>query len=299
MLLNWKTHQAISCIYTHTPKSHQNLTMGRWSYLDSDEERLPEGMTRVGYDADEGVYYFRDTDGSQWKGVPGRRYGPMHRIEGPPRPPQSSSSSSTLSLSPPSSPSSQSPSSSPTIVEPYVAYYPRRPDPEFVKLWNNQGSNQLAGEDGRDNGEPSKFDEAVQGVKAWATKQINPPSRKPYRSRNPSEEKLVDHDQSSDEMSDYDPDIDAELEEKRAAPSDRERRRSRDRQRPRQKSEPTRQGQTGTLLRVGQFIGDVLSFGSGPSSRPSLNRAPTVGHKSDGRASIVRSSTGRRRNTML
>ena len=272
--------------------------MGRWSYLDSDEERLPEGMTRTGYDADEGVYYFRDTDGSRWKGVPGRRYGPMHKIEEPPCPPQSSSSSSSLSMPPsPSSPSSPSLSSSPTIVEPYVAYYPRRPDPEFVKLWNNEGSNQAAGED---NGEPSKFGEAVQGVKAWATKQINPTSRKsPYRSQNPSEEKLVDP--FSDEMSDNGTDIDVELEEKKKVTSDRERRRSRDRQqqRPRQKSEPVRQGQTGTLLRVGQFIGDVLSFGSGPASKSSLNRAPTVSHKSGGMANIVRSSTKRRRNTML
>ncbi|AEO58170.1 hypothetical protein MYCTH_2305349 [Thermothelomyces thermophilus ATCC 42464] len=54
--------------------------MGRWSYLDSDEERLPEGMVRVGYDADTQVYTYRDSDGSYWEGAPGARYGKLHRV---------------------------------------------------------------------------------------------------------------------------------------------------------------------------------------------------------------------------
>ncbi len=55
--------------------------MGRWSHLDSDEERLPSGMTRVGYDADTQVYTFRDaSDGSYWEGAPGCRYGKLHRV---------------------------------------------------------------------------------------------------------------------------------------------------------------------------------------------------------------------------
>ena len=55
--------------------------MGRWSYLDSDEDRLPSGMTRVGYDADTQVYTYRDSDdGSYWEGAPGCRYGKLHRV---------------------------------------------------------------------------------------------------------------------------------------------------------------------------------------------------------------------------
>ena len=54
--------------------------MGRWSHLDSDEERLPEGMTRVGYDADTQVYTYRDSDGSYWEGAPGCQYGKLRRV---------------------------------------------------------------------------------------------------------------------------------------------------------------------------------------------------------------------------
>lgn len=61
--------------------------MGRWSHYDTDEERLPEGMTRIGYDADDQTYTFRDTDGSIWESAPGNQYGPLRRISGP-SPPQ-------------------------------------------------------------------------------------------------------------------------------------------------------------------------------------------------------------------
>ncbi|KAK4034396.1 hypothetical protein C8A01DRAFT_49205 [Parachaetomium inaequale] len=54
--------------------------MGRWSHLDTDEERLPEGMARVGYDADTQVYTYRDSDGSYWEGAPGVQYGKLHRV---------------------------------------------------------------------------------------------------------------------------------------------------------------------------------------------------------------------------
>lgn len=63
--------------------------MGRWSHLDTDEERLPEGMTRVGYDADTQIYTYRDSDGSHWEGAPGSQYGKLHRVsqaEAPPLP---------------------------------------------------------------------------------------------------------------------------------------------------------------------------------------------------------------------
>ncbi|KAH8901747.1 hypothetical protein GQ53DRAFT_8767 [Thozetella sp. PMI_491] len=59
--------------------------MGRWSHYDTDEERLPEGMTRIGYDADEQTYTYRDADGSIWESAPGNQYGPLTRVSGPPQ----------------------------------------------------------------------------------------------------------------------------------------------------------------------------------------------------------------------
>lgn len=68
--------------------------MGRWSQYDTDEERLPSGMTRIGYDADDQTYTFRDADGSIWESAPGSQYGGLHRVSGPPatpsRPPRES-----------------------------------------------------------------------------------------------------------------------------------------------------------------------------------------------------------------
>ncbi|KAK3942334.1 hypothetical protein QBC46DRAFT_74042 [Diplogelasinospora grovesii] len=62
--------------------------MGRWSHLDSDADRLPEGMTRVGYDADTQVYTYRDdADGSLWEGAPGSVYGRLTRVSSGPSSP--------------------------------------------------------------------------------------------------------------------------------------------------------------------------------------------------------------------
>ncbi|CDO77271.1 Carbohydrate-Binding Module Family 50 protein [Trametes cinnabarina] len=58
--------------------------MGRWTQYDEDSTRLPEGMTRVGYDSDTGRYYFRDRDGSLWEGPQGAQYGEMKRVQGAP-----------------------------------------------------------------------------------------------------------------------------------------------------------------------------------------------------------------------
>ncbi len=53
--------------------------MSRWSHLDSDEERLPEGFERIGYDGER--YTYRNTqDGSLWAGPAGARYGGMRKI---------------------------------------------------------------------------------------------------------------------------------------------------------------------------------------------------------------------------
>lgn len=57
----------------------------RFDY-DTDDDRLPEGMVRVGYDADSQVYTFRDADGSLWEGPPGCEYGHMTKVADPPRP---------------------------------------------------------------------------------------------------------------------------------------------------------------------------------------------------------------------
>ncbi|KAH8168511.1 lysM domain-containing protein [Sarocladium implicatum] len=54
--------------------------MSRFSRYDTDEERLPEGMTRVGYDADTQVYTFQDADGSYWESAPGNQYGQLTRV---------------------------------------------------------------------------------------------------------------------------------------------------------------------------------------------------------------------------
>ncbi|KAK0611439.1 hypothetical protein B0T14DRAFT_500537 [Immersiella caudata] len=55
--------------------------MGRWAHLDSDEERLPEGMRRVAYDADTQTYTYEDSQGVKWEGVPGARYGRLRRVD--------------------------------------------------------------------------------------------------------------------------------------------------------------------------------------------------------------------------
>ncbi|TWU74986.1 hypothetical protein ED733_005809 [Metarhizium rileyi] len=54
--------------------------MPRFSSYDTDEERLPDGMRRVGYDADTQVYTFQDADGSYWESAPGCQYGQLTRV---------------------------------------------------------------------------------------------------------------------------------------------------------------------------------------------------------------------------
>ncbi|OHF04698.1 LysM domain-containing protein [Colletotrichum orchidophilum] len=56
--------------------------MSRFSHLDTDEERLPHGMRRVGYDADTQVYTYQDSDGSYWEGAPGAQYGQLTQVSG-------------------------------------------------------------------------------------------------------------------------------------------------------------------------------------------------------------------------
>lgn len=53
--------------------------MSRFSRYDTDEERLPEGMTRIGYDADTQTYTYRDAAGQTYEGAPGATYGHLSR----------------------------------------------------------------------------------------------------------------------------------------------------------------------------------------------------------------------------
>ncbi|KIY66564.1 carbohydrate-binding module family 50 protein [Cylindrobasidium torrendii FP15055 ss-10] len=54
--------------------------MGRWTQYDEDEYRLPEGMKRVGYDSDTQTYFFRDADGSTWRGASGAEFSEMTKV---------------------------------------------------------------------------------------------------------------------------------------------------------------------------------------------------------------------------
>ncbi|KAL2752956.1 hypothetical protein ACRALDRAFT_213277 [Sodiomyces alcalophilus JCM 7366] len=74
----------------HIPSRHHCSTssttnnMTRWSHLDSDRERLPDDLVRIGYDADTQQYTFQGSDGSIWEGPSGSSYGNLTRISGPP-----------------------------------------------------------------------------------------------------------------------------------------------------------------------------------------------------------------------
>jgi hypothetical protein len=54
--------------------------MSRFSQYDEDEERLPDGMRRVGYDADTERYQYQDENGDFWEGPPGSRYGALRPV---------------------------------------------------------------------------------------------------------------------------------------------------------------------------------------------------------------------------
>lgn len=46
-----------------------------------DEERLPEGFSRIAYDSDRQVYLYRDDKTKElWEGEPGLRFGHLHRV---------------------------------------------------------------------------------------------------------------------------------------------------------------------------------------------------------------------------
>lgn len=54
--------------------------MPQSSHYDNENGRLPDGMSRVGYDADTQIYTFRDSDGSYWESAPGCEYGLLTQV---------------------------------------------------------------------------------------------------------------------------------------------------------------------------------------------------------------------------
>ncbi|KAJ7173096.1 hypothetical protein C8R43DRAFT_915108 [Mycena crocata] len=51
--------------------------MGRWTQYEEDSERLPEGVKRIGYDADTARYSFRDREGNIYLGPAHQEYGSL------------------------------------------------------------------------------------------------------------------------------------------------------------------------------------------------------------------------------
>ncbi|KAF8178157.1 hypothetical protein K438DRAFT_1844678 [Mycena galopus ATCC 62051] len=64
--------------------------MGRWTQYEEDASRLPEGVKRIGYDADTARYKFCDCDGNLYLGPPHEDYGSLTLV-GKTSPPPSSS----------------------------------------------------------------------------------------------------------------------------------------------------------------------------------------------------------------
>ncbi|KAL2259633.1 hypothetical protein VTK26DRAFT_6624 [Humicola hyalothermophila] len=57
--------------------------MSRRAHRHTEEDRLPVGMTVVGYDADEETFTYRDANGTYWGTRPGNRYGDLRRVDRP------------------------------------------------------------------------------------------------------------------------------------------------------------------------------------------------------------------------
>lgn len=55
----------------------------KWTAKDEDPARLPEGMKRVGYDADTSRYTFKDRKGTLYVGESGSEYGHLKPVEDP------------------------------------------------------------------------------------------------------------------------------------------------------------------------------------------------------------------------
>ncbi|KAF7366402.1 hypothetical protein MSAN_00897000 [Mycena sanguinolenta] len=64
--------------------------MGRWTQDQEDASRLPEGVKRIGYDADSARYKFCDREGNLYLGPPHEYYGALTLVGKTSRPPSSS-----------------------------------------------------------------------------------------------------------------------------------------------------------------------------------------------------------------
>ncbi|KAJ6481848.1 hypothetical protein C8R45DRAFT_1003241 [Mycena sanguinolenta] len=64
--------------------------MGRWTHDQEDATRLPEGVKRIGYDADSARYKFCDREGNIYLGPPHEDYGALTLVGKTSRPPSSS-----------------------------------------------------------------------------------------------------------------------------------------------------------------------------------------------------------------
>ncbi|KAG8170094.1 hypothetical protein KVR01_000839 [Diaporthe batatas] len=71
-------------------KPRSFIMRSRFAEYGNDEDNLPQGMTRIGYDADTEVFTFSSEDGSIWEGQPGSRYGNLTRVCEPPQKPPAS-----------------------------------------------------------------------------------------------------------------------------------------------------------------------------------------------------------------
>lgn len=68
---------------------HTRPQLVRLANTRQDEQRLPEGFVRTGYDADEQIYYFSDGQGRTYESEPGNRYGTLWPTGQRPRPQRS------------------------------------------------------------------------------------------------------------------------------------------------------------------------------------------------------------------
>ncbi|KAL4067115.1 hypothetical protein V8B97DRAFT_968958 [Scleroderma yunnanense] len=75
--------------------------MGRWTQYDEDSYRLPEGMSRIGYDADTQRYLFSDSFGRLYQNAPGERYGVLKPVPSPIPPPPRRSATVVAHYDPP------------------------------------------------------------------------------------------------------------------------------------------------------------------------------------------------------
>ncbi|KIK16075.1 hypothetical protein PISMIDRAFT_686755 [Pisolithus microcarpus 441] len=57
--------------------------MNRFTQLDEDSYRLPEGVERIAYDADSQRYLFRDRAGQLYQNEPGDEYGVLQPVKCP------------------------------------------------------------------------------------------------------------------------------------------------------------------------------------------------------------------------